>query len=80
MSCYCHRAFSSAPGQEQVQELVLDYRQAACYLIYEKALQRDVERSGKALVPTEKGLYIYEAVKDMHVANVELTGSWVKRT
>ena len=37
-----------------------------------------IERSGKALVPTEKGLYIYEAVKDMQVANVELTGSWEK--
>lgn len=37
-----------------------------------------IERSGKSLVPTEKGLYIYEAVKDMQVANVELTGSWEK--
>ena len=30
------------------------------------------------LVPTEEGLYIYEAVKDMQVANVELTSSWEK--
>ncbi len=35
-----------------------------------------VERSGKALVPTEKGLYIYDVVKDMQIADVEMTASW----
>lgn len=28
-----------------------------------------VERSGKSLVPTEKGLHLYEAVKEMSVAD-----------
>ena len=37
-----------------------------------------IARSGKSVVPTEKGLLIYEAVKDMRVADVELTGSWEK--
>ena len=37
-----------------------------------------IERSGKALVPTERGLIIYDAVKNMRVADVELTGSWEK--
>ena len=37
-----------------------------------------VERSGKALVPTDKGMAVYEAVKKMRVADVELTGSWEK--
>lgn len=37
-----------------------------------------IARSGKSVVPTEKGMLIYEAVKDMHVADVELTGSWEK--
>ena len=35
-------------------------------------------RSGKSIVPTEKGLHIYEAVKEMLVADVSLTGSWGK--
>ena len=35
-----------------------------------------VERNGKSLVPTEKGLLLYGAVKDMLVADVSLTGSW----
>ena len=42
-------------------------------------IKRDyIVRSGKSIVPTEKGMYIYEAVKDMRVADVELTGSWEK--
>lgn len=37
-----------------------------------------IARSGKSVVPTEKGMLVYEAVKDMCVADVELTGSWEK--
>lgn len=37
-----------------------------------------IARSGKSIVPTEKGMCLYEAVKDMRVADVELTGSWEK--
>src|SRR5699024_12560107 len=35
-------------------------------------------RSGKSIAPTEKGLHSYDAVKDMLVADVYLTGSWEK--
>lgn len=37
-----------------------------------------IERSGKSLIPTEKGLYMYKAVKDMRIADVQLTGDWEK--
>ncbi|WP_337626062.1 DNA topoisomerase [Phocaeicola sp.] len=37
-----------------------------------------IERSGKSIRPTEKGLYLYESVKEMMVADVELTGTWEK--
>ena len=37
-----------------------------------------IARSGKSVVPTEKGMLVYEAVKDMRVADVELTGTWEK--
>lgn len=37
-----------------------------------------IERSGKSLVPTEKGLFIYEAVKNLIISDVELTGNWEK--
>ncbi|MFR9563547.1 MAG: DNA topoisomerase [Rikenellaceae bacterium] len=35
-----------------------------------------IERSGKLLSPTEKGLALYSVVKNMMISNVELTGEW----
>lgn len=47
--------------------------------IIETLFKREyIERSGKSLVPTEKGLFIYDAVKDMKVADAEMTGQWEK--
>ena len=33
-------------------------------------------REKKSLVPTEKGLAVYHAVKDKRIADVEMTGMW----
>ncbi len=45
----------------------------------EKLLHQEyIERSGKSLIPTERGLAIYEAVRNMRIADVALTGSWEK--
>lgn len=33
-------------------------------------------RQGKSLIPTEKGLAVYDIVRDMKIANVEMTGIW----
>ncbi|WP_455669110.1 DNA topoisomerase III [Phocaeicola sp.] len=33
-------------------------------------------RQKKLLVPTEKGLALYSVVKNMHIANVQMTGEW----
>jgi len=47
--------------------------------IIETILKREyIERSGKSLVPTEKGLFVYDAVKYMRIADMELTGNWEK--
>lgn len=47
--------------------------------IIETLFKREyIERSGKSLVPTEKGLFIYDAVKEMKVADAEMTGQWEK--
>jgi DNA topoisomerase-3 len=35
-----------------------------------------IVREKKSLVPTEKGLTVYETVKDKRIADVALTGSW----
>ena len=52
---------------------------ATCASIITTLVGRDyIARSGKSIIPTEKGMCLYEAVKDMRVADVELTGSWEK--
>jgi len=37
-----------------------------------------IEKKGKSIVPTERGLYVFEAVKNMQISDVEMTGSWEK--
>ena len=45
--------------------------------IIETLILRDyIRREKKAIVPTEKGLAVYEIVKDKKIANAEMTGSW----
>lgn len=45
--------------------------------IIETLLARDyIKREKKSLVPTPKGLTVYEVVKDKQIADVELTGMW----
>ena len=35
-----------------------------------------IRRDKKSIIPTEKGLAVYEIVKDKKIANAEMTGSW----
>ena len=35
-----------------------------------------IERKNKALIPTEKGLNVFERVKDKKIANVQMTAEW----
>ena len=45
--------------------------------IIETLFEREyMVRQKKSLVPTEKGLALYSVVKDMRIANVEMTGEW----
>ena len=45
--------------------------------IIETLILRDyIRREKKTIVPTEKGLAVYEIVKDKKIANAEMTGSW----
>ena len=45
--------------------------------IIETLILRDyIRREKKAIVPTEKGLAVYEIVKDKKIANAKMTGSW----
>lgn len=45
--------------------------------IIETLILRDyIRRDRKSIIPTEKGLTVYEIVKDKRIANAEMTGSW----
>lgn len=45
--------------------------------IIETLFSRDyMRRDKKSLIPTEKGLAVYHAVKDKRIADVEMTGMW----
>ncbi len=47
--------------------------------IIETLLKREyIERSGKSLIPTAHGLTLYESVRNLRIADAELTGSWEK--
>ena len=35
-----------------------------------------VERNGRSLIPTPKGLEVYDIVKEKMIANVSMTGGW----
>ena len=39
-------------------------------------LREYIRREKKTVVPTDKGLVVYEIVKDKRIANAEMTGSW----
>jgi DNA topoisomerase-3 len=45
--------------------------------IIETLFTRDyIHREKKSLIPTEKGLSVYDIVKDKQIANVQMTGMW----
>jgi DNA topoisomerase-3 len=48
--------------------------------IIETLITRDyIKREKRNLLPTDKGLTVYEVVKDQKIAQAELTGQWEKR-
>lgn len=45
--------------------------------IIETLILRDfIRREKKSLIPTDKGLEVFELVKEMKIANAEMTGNW----
>ena len=74
----CGRNITDEKAKEAIKDFGIGTPATRAAIITTLFKRDYIERAGKALIPTEKGLYIYEAVKDMQVANVELTGSWEK--
>ncbi len=74
----CGKNITDEQAKEAIKDLGIG-TPATRAAIITTLIKRDyISRSGKNIIPTEKGMYIYEAVKGMRVADVELTGSWEK--
>lgn len=74
----CGREIADEQAREAVKELGIGTPATRAAIITTLFKRDYIARSGKSIVPTEKGLHIYEAVKEMLVADVSLTGSWEK--
>lgn len=74
----CGREIADEQAREAVKELGIGTPATRAAIITTLFKRDYIARSGKSILPTEKGLHIYDAVKDMLVADVSLTGSWEK--
>lgn len=74
----CGKHITDEQAKEAIGELGIGTPATRAAIITTLVGRDYIARSGKSVVPTEKGMLIYEAVNDMRVADVELTGSWEK--
>ena len=72
----CGKDIADGEAREAVKDIGIGTPATRAAIITTLFKRDYIERSGKSLVPTEKGLLLYGAVKDMLVADVSLTGSW----
>lgn len=74
----CGKNITDEQAKEAIRDLGIGTPATRASIITTLIKRDYISRSGKSIVPTEKGMYIYEAVKGMRVADMELTGSWEK--
>ncbi|MDB9039794.1 DNA topoisomerase [Parabacteroides distasonis] len=74
----CGKEIADEQAREAVKELGIGTPATRAAIITTLFKRDYIERSGKSIRPTEKGLYLYESVKGMMVADAELTGTWEK--
>lgn len=72
----CGKDITDGEARETVKDSGIGTPATRAAIITTLFKRNYVERSGKSILPTEKGLYLYESVKDMMVADAELTGTW----
>ena len=72
----CGKDIAGGEAREAVKDIGIGTPATRAAIITTLFKRDYIERNGKSLVPTEKGLLLYGAVKDMLVADVSLTGSW----
>lgn len=72
----CGRDIADEKARESLRDIGIG-TPATRAAVIATLLKRDyIRRSGKSIVPTDRGLALYNVVKDMLVADVGMTGSW----
>ena len=72
----CGRGIADEKAREAVRDIGIGTPATRAAIIATLVKRGYIRRSGKRIVPTDKGLALYDAVKDMLVADAGMTGSW----
>lgn len=72
----CGKDLADEKAREAMRDLGIGTPATRAAIIATLVKRDYIRRSGKSIVPTDRGLALYEAVKDMLVADVGMTGSW----
>ena len=72
----CGKDITDEKAREAVRDIGIGTPSTRAAIIATLVKRDYIRRSGKSIVPTDKGLALYDAVKDMLVADVGMTGSW----
>lgn len=74
----CGKVVADEQAREAMKECGIGTPATRAAIISTLLRREYIERSGKSLLPTGKGLVVYNAVKDMLIADAQLTGNWEK--
>ena len=72
----CGRQLSDEKEKEAMKDSGLGTPATRAGIIELLLARHYVERSGRSLIPTPKGLEVYDIVKEKMIANVSMTGKW----
>ena len=72
----CGRQLSDEKEKEAMKDSGLGTPATRAGIIELLLARHYVERSGRSLIPTPKGLEVYDIVKEKMIANVSMTGGW----
>ena len=70
------RELTDAESRKAIAECGLGTPATRASIIETLILRELIRREKKTLIPTEKGLSVYQLVKDQELANAELTANW----
>ena len=70
------RELTDAESRKAIAECGLGTPATRASIIETLILRELIRREKKTLIPTEKGLSVYQLIKDQEIANAELTANW----